>query len=142
MEAYLERFPAVLSDPELKFDLVFSELRNHARARGGTPDLAEFIARFPELGDDLIRQFEVAEWLETRQGGSDQGSIKETLVDRDEVLLRLAVRMDFLSQGKLESLRQELGMPETGTLVRALLERGILSDQQNELARFTSRINY
>src|SRR4051794_27719257 len=70
VETYLREFPAVAGDPELKLDLVFSELRNHAKARGGTPELAQFVARFPDLGDELIRQFEVAEWLETCAGES------------------------------------------------------------------------
>jgi serine/threonine-protein kinase len=65
-ETYLRECPAVASDPELKLDLVFSELRNTTQASGSTPDIERFVARFPELGDELRRQFEVADWLESR----------------------------------------------------------------------------
>jgi serine/threonine-protein kinase len=73
VETYLREFPAVAADPELKLDLVFSELRNAAQMRGGAPDVADYVARFPELGDELIRQFEVAEWLDSSSTASLPG---------------------------------------------------------------------
>jgi putative methionine-R-sulfoxide reductase with GAF domain len=135
VEKYLEEFPAVASDPELKLDLVFSELRNIARSTGETPDVDQFVARFPELGDDLIRQFEVAEWLESVAGATLQGSPAESIADRDQALASLAVRMDFLSQGTLNSLQGHVDTRETGALVQALLDRGILTARQHELLR-------
>src|SRR6516165_6071215 len=62
-ETYFRAFPAVAADPELKLDLVFSELRNTANVNRSVPDIASFVDRFPELKDGLLRQLEVAEWL-------------------------------------------------------------------------------
>ena len=70
VEAYLDAFPTIEADPELKLDLVFSELRKATRGQPGAHELARFITRFPDLGNDLIRQAEVADWLDTRKGGS------------------------------------------------------------------------
>ncbi len=72
VEVYLREFPAVANDPELKLDLVFSELRAMAQAQGGASNIAQFVSRFPELEDALMRQLEVAEWLETRGGSSSE----------------------------------------------------------------------
>ena len=66
IEAYFREFPAVAADPELKLDLVLSELHNSAEAQGTPADLAGCIARFPELGEELTRQFDVADWLQNQ----------------------------------------------------------------------------
>jgi serine/threonine-protein kinase len=82
VEEYFREFPAVANDPELKLDLVFSELRNTARERRGVPDIAQFVARFPDLQDELIRQFEVAEWLESWSNSSLHRSADKSFASR------------------------------------------------------------
>ena len=54
----------------MKLDLVFGELRKSLMGQGGTPVLDPFFARFPDLAEELIRQFEVADWMETRADSS------------------------------------------------------------------------
>jgi serine/threonine-protein kinase len=73
-ETYFREFPAVADDPELKLDVVFGELHNAAQASGSTADIAQFVARFPELEAGLLRQLEVADWLERRSSPSLDGS--------------------------------------------------------------------
>jgi eukaryotic-like serine/threonine-protein kinase len=135
VEVYFREFPLVAEDPELKLDLVFSELRNTAQACGKAPDIDQFINRFPEIGEDLIRQFEVAEWLEDGAGSTLQSLDVEAIGDRDEALVRLAVRMDLLSEATLNSVRQDLATPGANGLVQALLDRGILTAKQHDLLR-------
>src|SRR5439155_21338696 len=119
-------------DPELKLDLVFCELRNTAQANGGAPDLGRFVDRFPDIGDALIRQSEVADWLEASSGSTLMDSDEvESVVDRDEILLCLAVRMDFVPQDTLDSLRAGLANPGAGALIRALRDRGILTARRH-----------
>jgi serine/threonine protein kinase len=77
-ERYLEEFPEIASDPELKLDLVCGEFYHARRGRGDRPDVAPFIARFPELREALIRQAEVHDWwaraaLSETTGGEDPG---------------------------------------------------------------------
>jgi serine/threonine-protein kinase len=74
VEAYFREFPAVADDPELKLDLVFSELHIAAELRGAPADIAGCLSRFPELGDELKRQLEVADWLEHRAGQALAGA--------------------------------------------------------------------
>jgi serine/threonine-protein kinase len=73
-ESYFREFPAVADDPELKLDVVFGELHNAAQASGSAPDIAPFVARFPELEGELLRQLEVADWLERRSNPPLHGS--------------------------------------------------------------------
>src|SRR5262249_316531 len=112
VEVYLQEFPAVASDPELKLDLVFCELLNVAQKKGEAPDIGRFIARFPDLGEALIRQSEVADWLASSSGSTLMDAAVESVVDRDDALLTLAVRMDFVRQDALDALRKELDHPE------------------------------
>jgi putative methionine-R-sulfoxide reductase with GAF domain len=133
VEVYLREFPAVADDFELKLDLVFSELRNTAQACGKAPDLHPFIDRFPDLGDELVRQFEVAEWLDSWSGSTLDDPDAGPTDGREEAIVSLAVRMDFLSQEALDAIRQGLGTPEAGVLIEALLGRGILTARQHQL---------
>jgi eukaryotic-like serine/threonine-protein kinase len=135
VEVYLKEFPAVANDFELKLDLVFSELRNTAQARGKAPDIHPYLDRFPELGEELIRQFEVADWLEAWAGSTLDDPELDPIHGREEAVVSLAVRMDFLSQETLHALRQNLGTLNAGVLIEALLERGILTARQHRLLR-------
>jgi serine/threonine-protein kinase len=74
VESYLGKFPAVADDRELKLDLVFSELHNQTQAGASASDISGFLARFPELEADLLRQLEVADWLEARSDSKRDGS--------------------------------------------------------------------
>jgi serine/threonine-protein kinase len=81
VERYLKAFPAVAAECDLKLDLVFSELRHSAKVRGGATDVAELVARFPELEDELLRQFEVAQWVDSWGGASHHGSALTGLLE-------------------------------------------------------------
>jgi serine/threonine protein kinase/class 3 adenylate cyclase len=61
-ERYLEKFPEIAADPELKLDLVFGEFHQALRRCGDPPDLERFGARFPDLREALLRQAEVNDW--------------------------------------------------------------------------------
>ncbi|NUQ66302.1 MAG: hypothetical protein HUU20_27895, partial [Pirellulales bacterium] len=58
-EQYLETWPDVAADPELRLDLVYGEYRARS-ARNLPVDPAAFVRRFPDLGEALSRQVEVA----------------------------------------------------------------------------------
>jgi serine/threonine-protein kinase len=96
-EVYLREFPAVAADPELKLDLVFGELCHRAEVWSAACDLSEYVSRFPDLGDALRRQIEVARWLEGGSGSSRLGAgptivhrppavVEGTLDARDQAL--------------------------------------------------------
>lgn len=61
-EKYLEAWPQVAAEPELKIDLVYGEYRARS-ARGESLDPSSVSNRFPELSDALARQIEVGRWL-------------------------------------------------------------------------------
>jgi putative methionine-R-sulfoxide reductase with GAF domain len=117
VEAYFREFPAVASDPELKLDLVFSELRNTARVSGNNPDIDQFVNRFPDLKDDLIRQFEVAEWLEAGVNATLQEVETKSSADRDVALLLRASESPLFPMN-LEVL-ERLGEGAMGVVHRA-----------------------
>ena len=133
VETYFREFPAVAEDPELKLDLVFCEFRNTAQARGEPPDPRPFIDRFPDLGDELIRQAEVADWLENGAGSTLMEPRSGASPDRDEALVKLALRLDFVSTETLDSLGEGLATGEPGALIGAMLERRILTPRQHSL---------
>jgi serine/threonine protein kinase/Flp pilus assembly protein TadD len=63
VEAYLERRPALRQRPEAVLDLIYNEVvvrEEHA----DRPRLEEYLKRFPELADELRRQFEVHQAIE------------------------------------------------------------------------------
>jgi DNA-directed RNA polymerase specialized sigma24 family protein len=70
VEFYLNRRPALRSDPEALLDLVYQEkvLREE---QGEAPQLEEYLRRFPQLGAELRKQFEVDEtpvsWPEPKE---------------------------------------------------------------------------
>ena len=64
VETYLQREPALAEDSEAVLDLVYHEVQLRRR-RGETPQLDEYIARFPLQALGLCRQFEVQETFES-----------------------------------------------------------------------------
>src|SRR5947208_1848452 len=58
VEALVEGHPALAKDREKLLDLVWNEVDLRASA-GETPRLEEYQKRFPDLCDDLRKQFEV-----------------------------------------------------------------------------------
>lgn len=60
-EDYFTACPDLASDPEIRCDLVYGELR--ARG-GGTQILSELTDRFPDLQQELARQMSVSHWLD------------------------------------------------------------------------------
>jgi serine/threonine protein kinase len=73
-EIYLEKFPEVAADPELKLDLVFGEFRRALPRCSNPPERERFIARFPDLREALLRQAEVKDWCEDMGNGAGDGS--------------------------------------------------------------------
>jgi tRNA A-37 threonylcarbamoyl transferase component Bud32 len=69
-ECYLRQFPDVAADPELRLDLVYGEIYC-AFENGEKAPLTQLGERFPDLRDELIRQYEVAEWVLARAGGDE-----------------------------------------------------------------------
>ena len=62
VEQYLQAWPEVAAETELKLDLVYGEYR--ARSAGGESlDPSSVSSRFPELRDAVVRQIEVGRWL-------------------------------------------------------------------------------
>src|SRR6516162_6852862 len=58
VEAYLERRPDVRADTDQVLDLVYHEILLRIR-QGETPQLDEYLQRFPELADEVRGLFEV-----------------------------------------------------------------------------------
>jgi hypothetical protein len=69
VESYLEAWPALRADPEALLDLIYSEALLR-RAAGEHPQARDYAGRFPELADDLDRQFAIAALCDE---ASDQG---------------------------------------------------------------------
>jgi serine/threonine protein kinase/tetratricopeptide (TPR) repeat protein len=70
VEEYLERTPALRDDPEALLDLIYNEVR--LREKGGeTPQLEEYVARFPDLEELLAVQFEVHRAMRPGEALSD-----------------------------------------------------------------------
>src|SRR5262249_18481756 len=63
VEAFLDDSPALASTPQVMLDLIYQEICLRTSA-GETPQLDEYLRRFPSLADDLRRQFEVHAFLE------------------------------------------------------------------------------
>lgn len=61
VEAYLQRFPAVLQRQSV-LELVYGEMRA-AQALGLALDPDAYAVRFPDLAEPVRRQMEVAAWL-------------------------------------------------------------------------------
>jgi eukaryotic-like serine/threonine-protein kinase len=77
-ECYFRLFPDVAADPELRLDLVYGEV-HHALENGESAALTELGARFPDLRDELIRHFEVADWV--LQGARGEAGEQRTDAD-------------------------------------------------------------
>jgi serine/threonine protein kinase len=73
-ERYLRALPEIAGDLELVLDLVWGECCHARRGRDNRPDVEQFIARFPELREALIRQAEVNDWWAGTAGGQLTGS--------------------------------------------------------------------
>jgi hypothetical protein len=58
VEAYLEQYRAMRADAELTLDLIYSEIVLREET-GESPQLEEYLPRFPHLESRLRRQFEV-----------------------------------------------------------------------------------
>jgi serine/threonine-protein kinase len=58
VETLLEKQPPLREDPEAVVDLIYNEILLREE-RGETPQLAEYVQRFPHLADELAVQFEV-----------------------------------------------------------------------------------
>src|SRR5262245_6291787 len=58
VEAYLERHPALADDTDAVLDLIGNELLVR-QEQGETPELAEYLARFPQWAAEIRIQFEV-----------------------------------------------------------------------------------
>src|SRR4051794_11376886 len=58
VETYLERQPALHADPETVLDLIYNEIVLRAEA-GESPQLEEYLQRFPHLAGPLALQFEL-----------------------------------------------------------------------------------
>ena len=63
VESYLEKTPALRASAEELLDLVYNEILLREEA-GETPQLDEYVRRFPDLADQLRAQFEVDRALE------------------------------------------------------------------------------
>jgi tetratricopeptide (TPR) repeat protein len=63
VEAYLETQPALRDDPDGLLDLIYHEVVLRAE-RAETPQLDEYVRRFPDLADQLRVQFEVHQAIE------------------------------------------------------------------------------
>jgi hypothetical protein len=62
VERYLQEFPEIARNPELKLDLVYGEFSLAQLWCGDRPDGEWILARFPELREALIGQAEVNDW--------------------------------------------------------------------------------
>lgn len=69
-EQYLEAWPELAGDRELRLDLVYGEVRARS-ARNEPFDAASFAERFPDLDGPLSRQREVAQWFADALAGPD-----------------------------------------------------------------------
>jgi serine/threonine protein kinase len=61
-ERYLQEFPEIARNPELKLDLVYGEFALAQLWCGDHTDGERILARFPELREALIRRAEVNDW--------------------------------------------------------------------------------
>ena len=62
VEQYLQRFPVLSNQRDVILDLVCGEMRV-VRACGQPIEVGEYVARFPDLAEPLLRQNEVSVWL-------------------------------------------------------------------------------
>ncbi len=72
VEALVEGHPSVAQDRERLLDLVWNEVDLRA-ARGETPRLDEYQKRFPDLSEQLRKQFEVFAALQADESGLSAG---------------------------------------------------------------------
>jgi hypothetical protein len=77
VEDYLRRFPALVNDRQARLDLVYGEMRA-ARELGIPIHIASYVARFPDLRDDLRRQWEVSGWVQGVSGGDPPPRFRPT----------------------------------------------------------------
>jgi serine/threonine protein kinase len=107
IEVYLQRHPEVCANRELLIDLVYSEIAL-CRQRGETVDPNDYVRRFPDLADDLRREFEFDGYLDDILPQSPDGS---TLPFQEKIPLRL------LSAGSLPRIEgyDVLGHLESGS---------------------------
>lgn len=89
VEEYLQLFPDLNQDLERLTDLVYGEAR--ASTKLGFPvSMERFQARFPEIAEELAKQFEVADWLsEAPVGESESAGAPRGSASRIESLQRL-----------------------------------------------------
>src|SRR5260370_38824834 len=64
VEAYLEQYPLLRTDDQAVLDLIYHEVLLRAE-RGETPQLNDYVQRFPHYQDQLRCQFEVHAALES-----------------------------------------------------------------------------
>lgn len=81
VEAYLQRYPILLSDPESLFDLIYYEYLL-AEEVDGAADLAEFQRRFPQFVQRLQRQLAIARLLDS--GSERSHSAPEGVSTKDD----------------------------------------------------------
>ena len=74
VEDYLAAHPALTGDPEVRLKLIQGEFLARLE-RTGEPDPASFIARFPELAEEIRTQCEVDQWLSRHGGPGHRGLV-------------------------------------------------------------------
>src|ERR1700687_511737 len=93
VEAYLAKQPVPVADPDAILDLIYNEIVLR-EAAGETPQLDEYLGRFPQFEIELRRQFEIH--------GALQDSDLMPASDREE---------HSLPSDELESGAKELRLP-------------------------------
>ncbi|HEV2948214.1 MAG TPA: serine/threonine-protein kinase, partial [Gemmataceae bacterium] len=80
-ETYLQRYPALQSDPDCALEVVYGEVMLREE-HGEAPDLEEYLRRFPTLAEQLGPLFEVHHALESGQlldANHERAKIADTL---------------------------------------------------------------
>src|SRR5262249_24196510 len=73
VEIYLQRYPAILTEPDHAIDLIFNEFLLRERLRD-KPDASEYGRRFPQYAEVLKAQIELHEAL-TRTAAQPSGPL-------------------------------------------------------------------